>query len=278
MFQTLVNAWKIPDIRKKLIFTAIALLVFRIGSLIPVPYIDATVFANSISGGGAGDSVLDFFNMMSGGNLKHMTIFALSIQPYINASIIIQLLTVAIPALERMVKDGGDAGRKKQAAIVRYTTIALGILQGGGYYSLLVSSKALVWQTGSMPAGLSHAMIAVIIIATFTAGSTFIMWLGERITENGIGNGISIILFAGIISRGPAAIQSLYALYSGNPSVASVAASCAQAATGASAIAAHRSSATAVFLIAYPPLVPIRRMNRPFLPPTTPARCRRPAS
>lgn len=194
----------IPELRKKLIFTLVCLVIFRLGSAIPVPFIDTealkTFFANY------DNTVLGFFNMMSGGGFEQANIFALSIQPYINASIIMQLLSVAIPALERMVKDGGEEGRKKLASVTRYVTVILGLLMGFAYYTMLARAGA----NGSLinAGGLNSTYAAIIIILTFTAGTAFIMWLGEQITENGIGNGISIILFASIISRGPKIIGS----------------------------------------------------------------------
>lgn len=195
MFQTIRNAWKVPELRKKLLYTVFALLIFRLGASIPVPYIDKSALANVFDT--YANTMLGYINMISGGSFSQATIFALSIQPYINASIIIQLLAVAIPALERLAKDDGEEGRRKLTAITRYSTIALGILMGFAYYTLLKSNSAI--DAGSIP----QWFAAIIIIATFTAGSTFIMWLGERISEKGIGNGISMILFAGIVSRLP---------------------------------------------------------------------------
>ena len=200
MLQTIRNAWKIPELRTKILFTLLCLVIFRLGSAIPVPFIDPTLLAQFFSS--YENTVLGFFNMMSGGGLETANVFALSIQPYINASIIMQLLSVAIPALERMVKDGGEAGRKKLAAITRYATVALGLLMGFAYYTMLRNSGAI------NAGGLNSLYVAIVIILTFTAGSAFIMWLGEQITERGVGNGISIILFAGIISRGPQIISS----------------------------------------------------------------------
>ena len=195
MIQTIRNAWKVPELKKKMLFTIMALLIFRLGSAIPVPYIDGAAldqFLQSQSG-----TILGLMNAMSGSAFNYATVFALSIQPYINSSIIIQLLTVAIPALERMARDGGEEGRKKIASITRYTTVAIALLQGFGYYTL-VNSYGLV--NGG---GLNAFWVGLVIVISFTAGSAFLMWLGEQITEFGIGNGISIILFAGIVSRFP---------------------------------------------------------------------------
>ena len=195
MIQTVRNAWKVPELKKKMLFTIMALLIFRLGSAIPVPYIDGAAldqYLQSQSG-----TILGLMNAMSGSAFSMATVFALSIQPYINSSIIIQLLTVAIPALERLAKEGGEEGRKKIASITRYTTVAIALLQGFGYYSL-VKSYGLV-NGGSLPG----FWVGLVIVISFTAGSAFLMWLGEQITEFGIGNGISIILFAGIVSRFP---------------------------------------------------------------------------
>ncbi len=198
MIQTLRNAWRIPEIRKKLLFTLFILFVYRFGAAIPVPFLDTPALAKAFDDATAssGGGIFGLFNMMSGNAFKHGTIFALSIQPYINASIIMQLLTVGIPALERLQKEGGEAGRKKIASITRYATVGLGIIQGFAFYMMLKN------QFGVMM-GYNSWLEAIVVIATFTAGTAFIMWLGEQITEFGIGNGISIILFASIVSRAP---------------------------------------------------------------------------
>ena len=201
MVQTLRNAWKVPELRKKIMFTIFALLIFRLGSAIPVPFIDRDMlgqFLQSQSG-----TILGLINAMSGSAFSMATVFALSIQPYINSSIIIQLLTVAIPALERLSKEGGEEGRKKIASITRYTTVGIALLQGFGYYSLIKANGLLV--TGDIPG----IWVGLVIVLSFTAGSAFLMWLGEQITEFGIGNGISVILFAGIVSRIPYAVGSM---------------------------------------------------------------------
>ena len=199
MIQTIRNAWRVPELKKKMLFTIMALLIFRLGSAIPVPYIDGNAlqqYLDSQSG-----TILGLMNAMSGSAFSMATVFALSIQPYINSSIIIQLLTVAIPALERLQKEGGEEGRKKIASITRYTTVAIALLQGFGYYTL-VNSYGLV--NGG---ALNKFWVGTVIVISFTAGSAFLMWLGEQITEFGIGNGISIILFAGIVSRFPQMIM-----------------------------------------------------------------------
>ena len=203
MFQTLKNAWHMPELRKKILYTLFILLIFRFGSCIPVPFINTSLLAEYFEQAAVGGSMLGYLDMFTGGGLSRATIFAMSITPYINASIILQLLTVAIPALERMVKDGGEEGRKKIASWTRYLAVILGLLQGFSYYALL-RSQGILSNTG--------ALAGAAIILTFTAGTALIMWLGEHITQNGIGNGISIILFAGIVSRGPSLMRTLWNL------------------------------------------------------------------
>ena len=202
MLTTLRNAWKIADLRKKLLFTLLIILLYRIGNVIPVPFVNveqmSLMFEQQLS-----NTILGLMNMMSGGAFSMATIFALGIQPAINASIIIQLLTIAIPALERLSKEGGEAGKKTLSKITRYTTVGLGVLMGFAYYMMLVNynsqySNQLLTQTGVLP--------AIVIILTFTAGATLVTWLGDQISEFGIGNGISMILFANIIARIPQGI------------------------------------------------------------------------
>lgn len=199
MFTTLKNAWRIPELRKKLIFTIMILLIYRLCSVIPVPYVNLealSTYWEQLS-----NTILGLYNAMSGSAFSQATVLSLGIQPYINASIIIQLLTVAIPALERMAKDGGEDGKKKIERITRYTTVGLGLLLGWAYYTLLANNN-IITDKGFLP--------AMIIVLCFTAGASFTMWLGEQITEFGIGNGISMLLFAGIISRLPQMIQVLF--------------------------------------------------------------------
>ena len=201
MIETVRNAWKVPELRKKILFTIFALLVFRLGSAVPVPFINTEQLATQMTL--MSGTIFGLLGTMNGTAFSHATVFALGVQPYINSSIIVQLLTVAIPALERLQKDGGEEGRKKIAAITRYVTVAIGLLQGFGYYSL-INSYNIVDATG-----VPGWWAAIVIVLTFTAGSAFVMWLGEQITEFGIGNGISIILFAGILSRGPSMIWGM---------------------------------------------------------------------
>ena len=207
MLQTLRNAWKIPELRKKIIFTLFILLIYRIGNVIPVPFIDVATLSNYFDSV-LSTTILGLYNAMSGSAFSQATVFALGIQPYINASIIIQLLTIAIPALERLAKEGGEEGKKKIARISRYTTVGLGLLMGWAYYTMLhnYSSQgfSIITQEGFLP--------ALVIILAFTAGSAVVMWLGEQITEFGIGNGISIILFANIVSGFPRMVGNLFAM------------------------------------------------------------------
>ena len=203
MIQTIRNAWKVPELRGKLLFTVFALLIFRVGAAIPVPFIDTHTLSDYIAS--QSSSIFGLLNVMSGDAFAQATVFALSIQPYINSSIIIQLLTIAIPALERLQKEGGEEGKKKLQAITRYATVAIALIQAFGYYTFLragSNGQSLLTVTGVWP--------AFVIIAAFVAGSAFLMWLGEQITEFGIGNGISIILFAGIVGRVPNMVYNIY--------------------------------------------------------------------
>lgn len=203
MFKTLQNAWRIPELRKKIMFTLLILLLYRIGNVIPVPNINAGALAayfNTV----LSTTILGLYNAMSGSAFSQATVLALSIQPYINASIIIQLLTIAIPALERLSKDGGEEGKKTIEKITRLTTVGLGLLMGWAYYMMLKNYGGILTD--------DSILAAIVIILTFTAGSAAVMWLGEQITAHGIGNGISMILFANIISGIPAAVNTLFAI------------------------------------------------------------------
>ena len=201
MFSTLRNAWKIPELRKKIIFTLIVLLIYRLGNCVPVPFVNVAAltayFDTTLS-----NTVLGLYNAMSGSAFSQATVFALGIQPYINASIIIELLTIAIPALERLAKDGGEEGKKKIQNITRYTTVGLGLLMGFAYFVMLKNY-------GLLNEGQDQFINGLVVVLTFTAGASFLMWVGEQINEFGIGNGISMILFAGIISRIPSLVGSL---------------------------------------------------------------------
>ena len=204
MFSTLANAWKIPELRKKLMFTVLILLIYRLCSVIPVPFIDAAQLASYFEST-LSNTILGLYDAMSGSAFSTATVLALGIQPYINASIIIQLLTIAIPALERMAKEEGEAGKKKIERITRYTTIGLALLLGFAYYTMMrnYESQGLTLITGE------GILPAIVIILAFAAGACFVMWMGEQITEFGIGNGISMILFANIISGLPGMLSKL---------------------------------------------------------------------
>ena len=201
MFKTLGNAWKIPELRKKLMFTLIILLLYRVGSAIPVPFVNVKMmtqyFDSTLS-----NTILGLYNAMSGSAFSQASVLSLGIQPYINASIIIQLLTVAIPPLERLAKEGGEEGKKKIERITRYATVGIGLLLGYAYYTMIKSY-------GILDADASGFLPALVVILAFTAGSAIVMWLGEQITAYGIGNGISMILFANIIASLPATLNSL---------------------------------------------------------------------
>ena len=205
MLQTLRNAWKVEELRRKILFTLFIVLLYRIGNAVPVPYVDVanlTAYMDAMR-----NTFFGLMDVMSGGAFSNATIFALAIQPYINASIIIQLLCIAIPALERLSKEEGEEGRKKIASITRYATVAIGLLQGFGYYMLMKNNGSFnIIQADAA----NSVWAAIVIILTFTSGSALVMWLGEQITEHGIGNGISIILFVGIISRFPNAIAQTF--------------------------------------------------------------------
>lgn len=199
MIQTVRKAWGIPELRRKIIFTLLILLIYRIGNAITVPYVDTTLLASYLNS--QSTTIFGLFDVMSGGAFAQATVFALSIQPYINAQIIIQLLTVAVPYLERLQKDGGEEGRKKIQSITRYSTVGISLLQAFGYY--------MIMQRYSLLAVTPTIWTALVIIVSFMAGSSFVMWMGEQVTEFGVGNGISIILFAGILSRVPSMISGL---------------------------------------------------------------------
>lgn len=200
MIETIRNAWKIPDLRKKLTFVLFAIVVYRFAYAIYVPYVDTATWA-SLFMSQYGGNLLGYFNTLSGGGIQSASILALSIYPYINSSIIMQLLQIAIPSLERLAKDGGEAGKKKLARYTRMLTLVLAIVMGFSYYLMLKGSPNVLTQTDWWS--------AIVIVTTFVAGGMFVMWLGDRITEKGIGNGISIILFVGIVSRGYSAVMSI---------------------------------------------------------------------
>lgn len=202
MLDTFRNAWKIPDLRRRILFTLMMLVVFRFGAHIPVPYLDAETMRAFL---GNGTDLFSLFDVFTGGAFSNATVMALGVSPYINASIIVQLLTVAIPALERIAKEG-VAGRKKLNKITRYLGIALAFVQGAGLYVTLMNMQALQW----------NLLQFIVIVLTFTAGTAFIVWLGEVITEKGLGNGVSMIIFAGIVTRIPTGIVTVYQQFLSN--------------------------------------------------------------
>lgn len=220
MFKTIKNAWKIPELRKKMLFTVLVIIVFRLGAVIPVPFLDAAqlkAVMDSVAGTGSG-TALGYLDMLSGGAFSQATLFAMSVTPYINSQIIIQLLTIAIPALERMAKEG-EEGRKRLETIVRYLAVILGLIQGLAYYMFLRNSGnggSIVKYTQ----GGTGIFVGFVIVLCFTAGTALMMWMGEQINQFGVGNGISILLFAGIVARLPHTINTLgqyLSIASGDP-------------------------------------------------------------
>lgn len=203
MFKTIKNAWSIPDLRKKILFTLLIIIVFRIGSVIPVPFLNMEALAAAMGDISAGNTMLAYMNTLSGGAFSNATLFAMGITPYINSSIIMQLLCVAIPPLERMAKEG-EAGRRKIGTITRYVTVGLGLIQGTAYLFYLKQKAVLSYNEG-----FSFWFSAIVIVLVFTAGTAIMMWLGEQINSHGIGNGISILLFAGIVAQLPSTISIL---------------------------------------------------------------------
>ena len=206
MFQTIRNALAIPETRKKLLYTLMIIVLFRIGAAIPVPFLDPSALKAMVESSG---DFLGYFDIMTGGSFANATLFAMSITPYINASIIVQLLTVAIRPLERMAKEG-ETGRKKLAKITRYVTFGIALLMAIAYYFLARSSGAL---TETYMVGKTGFFVACVIVVTFVAGTAVIVWLGERINEKGIGNGISMIIFCGIVSAIPQQIVGAFEQY-----------------------------------------------------------------
>lgn len=209
MLKTIRNAFRVPDLRKKLLFTLMIIIVFRIGSVIPVPFLDMEALRQAMSNltSAESGSMFAYLDTLSGGAFSNATLFAMGVTPYINSSIIIQLLTVAIPALERLSKEG-EEGRKKLATITRYVTVGLGLIQGIAYFWFLKQSNVLEYNEG-----FDFIFSAVVIVLVFTAGTALMMWLGEQINQFGIGNGISILLFAGIVARFPLIITQIISFW-----------------------------------------------------------------
>ena len=210
MLRTFANAWKIVDLRKKLLFTGLIILIYRIGSALPVPFVDIAMRGDGLFGEEAAGTFMTYLSMMTGNAFNYGTLFALSITPYINASIIIQLLAVAIPYLQNLSKEG-EEGRKKMNKITRYFALGLGFAQSIAYYFFIKSQNMLLTDAnGKAFTGFAAVFQAVVVILCYTAGTALVMWLGELINEKGIGNGISMILFAGIVARMPTTIANLY--------------------------------------------------------------------
>ncbi len=201
MFDTFRNAWKSPDLRRKILYTLLVIVIFRIGAAITVPFVNLTALQEALKSGG--NSLMGYIDILTGGAMSRATVFSMSVTPYINATIIIQLLTVVIPAWERLSKEG-EVGRRKLNNITRFFTMFLGLGQGAGMYYYLYQSGIVEYTSG-----FSAVFAAIVIISVFTAGSCLMMWMGEQINDKGVGNGISILLFAGIISRGPALANSI---------------------------------------------------------------------
>ncbi len=202
MFETMRNAWRTPELRKKLLYTLLIIIIFRLGCAIPVPFLNPDALSNMVQDG----NIFGYLDMLSGGALSKGTVFALSIQPYINASIIVQLLTYALPPLENLQKEG-EEGRKKLQKITSFVALAISLVMSYAYYLSMRTQGAVDYTTG-----FEGVFTAIVIIAVFTAGSNLIVFLGNLVNENGIGNGISIILFAGIVARGPSDIIAMFAL------------------------------------------------------------------
>lgn len=218
MFKTIANAWKLADIRKKMLFTLLIIIAFRIGSVIPVPFLNMEALQDVMGVSASStaeeanawnDSLLGYLDTLSGGAFSNATIFAMGVTPYINASIIMQLLTVAIPYLERLSKEGQE-GRKKLGMITRYATVGLGLIQGTAFYVFLFRSNVI---EASAKTGAFAFFAGAVIILTFTAGTAVMMWMGEQINQYGIGNGISMLLFAGIIASLPLTVNQLVSYF-----------------------------------------------------------------
>ena len=208
MFKTLKTAWGIPEIRKKILFTLFIILIFRFGSVITVPFLDTAILKDWMKDKASGGNFLEYLDILSGGALSKATVFSLGVTPYINASIIIQLLTYALPPLERLQQEGED-GRKKLNTITSYVALGLSAFMGTAYFlTLKRSAKAVKYTSGK-----DGTFAMFVIILTFMAGSSLVIWLGNRINEKGIGNGISMILFAGIVSRIPSDLGTLFGRY-----------------------------------------------------------------
>lgn len=199
MFRVFGNAWKIPDLKKKIVFTVFVLVLYRLGSSIPVPFVDGAALSEAMSS--AGDTLVGYFNMLSGYAFQQGTLFALGVSPYITSSIVMQLLTIAIPALERMSKNGPE-GQAKIQRITRWVTVILAVVTSYGYF-ITIKNLGII-------ANDDHWFTALVVVVTLTAGSSMVMWVGERIDDKGIGNGISMILFANIVSSAKSMFATMW--------------------------------------------------------------------
>ncbi len=208
MFKTLRDAWNVPDLRKKILFTLFIIVLYRLGSVIPVPFASPDILQAAV--GYAGNSLLTYFTFIAGESFSQATLFALSISPYITASIVVQLLCVAIPKWQEWQKEDGEEGRRKLDKITRYITVGLSLITAFGYYQYLKANNAIIDVKLFSNATLNQWAIAIVMIACYCAGACLIMWLGERIDNFGIGNGISIILFINILSGIPRMVQTFY--------------------------------------------------------------------
>ena len=212
MFKVFGNAWRVPELRKRMLFTLLVIVIYRLGANVMVPFINSTAVQQMFSSAAVQGSLFGYFSMLAGDAFSQATLFALGVSPYITASIVIQLLTIAIPALERIAKSGPE-GQARISRYTRYVTIALAVVTSYGYYATL-KSQGMIENKGFFA--------ALVIIACHTAGACLVMWLGERIDEKGIGNGISLILFANIVSTGPTLAANMFSLLTGSFSVGNV--------------------------------------------------------
>ncbi|MCI1955581.1 MAG: preprotein translocase subunit SecY [Oscillospiraceae bacterium] len=208
MFKTIKNAWAIPDLRKKILFTLFIIVIFRFGSAIPVPFLNTEALKGLMTQVSSSGTALSYLDTLSGGAFAQATLFAMSVTPYINSSIVIELLTVAIPPLERMAKEG-EEGRKRLGAITRYVAVLLGLIQAVAYFFYLHNSSYEGTPIVKYTSGWQQVFAGFVIVMTFTAGAALMMWLGEQINQHGVGNGISILLFAGIVARMPHVFNTL---------------------------------------------------------------------
>ena len=206
MIETFRKAWSIPDLRKKLIFTFFIIVIYRVGGTVPVPFLDSKELSNWFAQSENSGNFFSYLNVLSGGNFSKATLLALSVSPYINAQIIIQLLTYALPPLERLAHEGPE-GKKKLDKITKYFALLIAIFQAWAYYLTLSKANAVLYTSG-----FDKVFSEIVIIVCFTAGASLTIWLGEEINTKGIGNGVSMLLFAGIIARGPEAVIGLFEL------------------------------------------------------------------